>query len=491
MADERLEGSEAEAFLAAAFAIARDASVTPTWFEMSVRSLEAAYTERPLIPAPTLALDLAALMHGERLSPIAAPAVEVVREALRVYEDHVLARLTADRRWTRLTEALTGAPKELHAAAIGMTVAQVLGRLKVHTGTGVSTGIVRRFANRPIEEVLDAGRAALWEPALAGRLAEGLHQVAKAARRTRELLSDAEIFLIENITALKGLGPRVALAQLAEVAQAVGERLPTRLRGNVYEDGDAPTQLEEDSAYPVGGFSSITNQGTLENLVVSELIYMEQGSDPSARPDLFDVRFVESELLYYSRDESVAVRRKRTLVLIFDPSLVRARVLDAKEAYQRLVWALGSVTALVRKLSEWLNNEALRFELVFVSENGELPLEEERNIAELLLREFRERGQLEFIEAEGTLAAITRARETHRQRARVMLFATKFPAGLEGLAQPDALIDASGPRPVIHWVEGTSAEAESPKEAVEAWAAATRQLLDGLLKKRRPITAKP
>jgi hypothetical protein len=485
MGDERLDGAQAEAFLAGAFALARDAAVTPTWFEPSVRSLEAAYTERPLIPAPTLAFDLTALLHGERLLPIAAPAVEGLREALRVYEDHVLARLTADRRWTRLTEALTATPKELHPAAVGMVVSQLLQRLKLNVGTGVSTGIVRRFANKPIEEVLDAGRAALWDPVLAARLGDGLHLLAKAARRTRDLLSDAEVFLIENLVALKGLGPRVALAQLAEVAQAVGERLPTRLRGNVFEDGDAPTQLEEDSAFPVGGFSSIATVGSLENLVTSELIYMEQGDDPNARPDLFDVRFVEGELLYYARDESVAVRRKRTLVLVFDPSLVRARVLDAREHYQRLVWALGSVTALVRKLSEWLDNEALRFELVFVQQNAEVPLDEERNIAQLLLREFRERGQLDFLEGETTLDAIRAARTTHKQRARVMLFATRMPSGLEGEAAPDALIDASAQRPVIHWLDGQNAEGETPVEAVEAWSAATRQLLDGLMRKKK------
>jgi vWA domain found in the FtsH ternary systems/N-terminal helical region fused to the FtsH ternary system vWA domain len=485
MGDERLDGAQAEAFLSGAFALARDAAVTPTWFEMAVRSLEAAYTERPLIPAPTLAFDLAALLHGERLLPIATPAVEGLRDALRGYEDHVLARLTAERRWTRLTEALTAAPKELHAAAIGMTVSQVLQRLKLNVGTGVSTGVVRRFASKPIEDVLDAGRAALWDPELSARLADGFHLMAKAARRTRDLLSDAEVFLIENIGALKGLGPRVALAQLAEVAQAVDEQLPTRLRGHAFEDGDAPTQLEEDSAFPVGGFSSIATVGSLENLVTSELIYMEQGDDPDLRPDLFDVRFVEGELLYYARDESVAVRRKRTLVLIFDPSLVRARVLDAKEQYQRLVWALGSVTALVRKLSEWLDTEALRFELVFVQQNAEVPLDEERNIARLLLREFEERGQLEFVEAETTLRAIRQARETHKQRARVMLFATKMPSGLEGDSAPDALIDAGGPRPLIHWLDSVNAEGDGPSEAVDAWAAATRQLLDGLMKKKK------
>jgi hypothetical protein len=483
MADERLDGKGAEAFLSGAFALARDAAVSPTWYEASVRALEAAYGERPLICAPTLAFDLTALMNGERLAPIAPPAIESLREALRGYEDHVLARLTADRRWTRLTEALTGTPKELRAAAVGMTVSQVLQRLKVTTGTGISTGVVRRFATRPVEEVLDTGRAALWTPEVAARLADGLHELAKAARRTREVLSDAEVFLIENFAALKGLGPRVALSQLAEVAQAVDERLPTRLRGHALEDGDAPTQLEEDSAFPVGGFSSISTSGSLENLMTSELIYMEQGEE--LRPDLFDVRFVEGELLYYARDESVAVRKRRALVLVFDTSLVRARVLDAKESYQRLTWALGSVTALVRKLSEWLNTEALTFELIFVGAEGEPGLEEELNVLSLLLREYRERGQLDLLVAPTPLEAVRGARARHQSRARVMLFATKMPHGLDGDAAADALIDASGPRPVVHWLEGHGTQVEPPKDALDAWAHVTLELLDGLLKRRR------
>jgi hypothetical protein len=485
MADDRLDGPAAEAFLSGALALARDAAVSPTWFEASVRALEAAYGERPLLPAPTLAFDLTALMNGERLSPVAPSGIEVVREALRVYEDHVLARLTADRRWTRVTEAMTAAPKELRAAAVGMTVSQLLHRLNLSGGTGVSTGVVRRFASRPSGEVLEAGRVALWSPQLAGRLAEGLHQLARAARRTRELMGDAEVFVIENIAALKGLGPRVALSQLAEVAQEVGERLPPRLRAPTLDHGDAPTRLEEDSTFPVGGFSSIATTGSLENLVTSELIYMEQGIEAHARPDLFDVRFVENELLYYARDESVAVRRRSVLVLVFDASLLRARVKDATETYQRLTWALGSVTALVRKLSEWLNTEALTFELIFVGAHGEAPLDEERSVLTLLLREYRERGQLELLEAADSLAAVRDARGRHQQGARVMLFATRMPGGLEGDAAPDAFIDAGGSRPVVYWSEGASTPGEPANDALEAWAQVTRQLLDGLLRRRR------
>lgn len=489
MSLERLSGPQAEAFLAGAFALARESAVTPTWFAAAVRGLEAAFTECPLCPAPTLAIDLTALLHGERLLPVPPPAVPSLREALRAYEDHVLARLTSDRRWTRVTEAVTALPKELHAAAVGMTVSQLLQRLRLSGGTGVSTATVRRFATRPIDEVLEAGRAALHQPALADALADGLQLTARAARRTRELLSDAEVFLLENLTALKGLGPRVALGQLAEVAQSIEERLPTRLRGHTPEDGEAPTRLEEDSAYPVGGFSSISTQGSLENLVTSELVYMESSEAEELRPDLFDVRFVEGELLYYARDESVAVRRQRTVVLVFDPSLVRARVLDVKESWQRLVWLAGSVTALIRRLAEWLDTEAVRFELVFVKQEGEAPLREEQDILALALRAYHERGQLETSTAESTGAAVAAARERHGGRGRVLVFAAGRPA-LGASAEPDAVIDASTSRPLVRWLEGAHpegahTEGEPSEDAPDAWLSVTRQLLDGLLRRRR------
>lgn len=200
--DQRLDGTHADAFLAACFTIARDSVLAAPHFELSVQALEAAFNERPLLPAPTLALDLTALLSGERLLPIAPISIEPIRDAVRAYEDHVLARLTSDRRWTRLVEGVTAAPRELRASAIGMTVVQVLSRLGITGitgGTGISQFIVRRFGARPASEVLKLGRPSLHDPEIAARLIDGLLLTAKAARRTRELLSDAEVFVVENI----------------------------------------------------------------------------------------------------------------------------------------------------------------------------------------------------------------------------------------------------------------------------------------------------
>jgi len=477
--DDRLDSARAASFLAACFSLSRSPVLTSTWSAFALEALELTTQERPRLSVPTLVLDLAVLLRGERLTAIHPQAPQPVRDAVRAYEDHVLARLTGDRRWTRLAEGVVAAAKEHKAAAIAMTVTQVLTRLGVEAGLGVSQAVVRRLSTQPMGELLEQGRLALEDPVTAARVTEGFLVLAKAARRAREVLSDAEVFVVENIGALKGLGPRVALTQLATAAQQVEERLPARLRGQVFEDGDAPTSLEEDSAFPVGGFSSLSTVGTLENLVTSELMYMDDAGE--ARPDLFDMRFVEGELLYYSRDESVAVRKKRRVVLVFDATLTQARVLDEKATYQRLVWLLGAVTALVRKLSGWFDTEALSFELVFVRGPREAPLLEEAGVIALVLREFRERGQLEVREAESLAQACRQARDTWGRRGRVLLFGTTFPSGLEPGTEPDAWVSLSSARPLVAWRKGPAPQADEGSAAAEVFAQLARSLLDGLL----------
>lgn len=476
--DDRLDSQRAADFVSAALLLARGPVHTATWSALAFEALESTYGERPLLPAPTLVFDLTVLLQGERLAPVHPTAPLPVREALRAYEDHVLARLTADRRWVRVAEGVVAAPKEHKAAAVAMVATQVLSRLGVEGGSGVSQAVVRRLATQPLGDLLERGRVALEEPTLGARVAEGLQVLAKGARRTREVLSDAEVFVVENIGSLKSLGARVALTQLATAAQVVEERLPARLRGHVFEDGDAPTALEEDSAFPVGGFSSIATVGSLENLVTSELIYMDD--EGAARPDLFDVRFVEGELLYYARDESVAVRKRRRVVLVLDPSLAGARVLDPKATYQRLVWLLGTLTALLRKMSEWFDTEALTFELVFVR-GKDAPLTEELGVASLLLREFRERGQVEVREAETTAQACLETRQTWRQRGRLLVFGTKFPSGLDETNQPDAWVSLKDGQPEIAWKAGPAPVGDETAQAADRWAQLARTLLDGLL----------
>src|SRR5207253_3290566 len=120
---------------------------------------------------------------------------------------------------------------------------------------------------------------------------------------------------------------------------------------------ETPTRILDDSAYPVGGFSSISTRGGIESLLHSQLAYMELDE----RPDLFDVKFLRDELLYYSRDENQFLRRRRTFVFALYPDLVQTRFKDAELPWQRCVLLLAFLIATVRKLTEWLSSDALQF----------------------------------------------------------------------------------------------------------------------------------
>src|SRR5262249_53144305 len=122
---------------------------------------------------------------------------------------------------------------------------------------------------------------------------------------------------------------------------------------------------------------------TIESLLHSQLSYME----PGERPDLFDIKFLRDELLYYSRDENNFFRRRRTYIFALFPDLTGARFKDAALPWQRIILLLAGIAALVGKLSEWLTTDALQFDLVLV-ESGKAPdLAPERELLEMLFRE--------------------------------------------------------------------------------------------------------
>jgi hypothetical protein len=470
-----------DTLLCASVVIARPQVATAEHFVPSVLGLSAALVELPDLENPTLALDLALLLSGERLVPGNLEHSSALTTALRGYEDHLLARLVSDRRWLQLQEAWLAAPSPARPAAAGLLVERLIHRLSVPQAGRFSQAALRRLQARPVAEVVDEGLHALaTEPELSSMLAEELAALAKAARRERALLSDAEVFLLENVSTLEGLGARVALGQLADAAQAVEERLPARMKAPAHSPGEAPTALEQESALPVGGWSSLSNSGSPESMVTSELIYMEEHE----RPDLFDVRFVEGELLYYARDESVALRKNRTLAVVLDATLHTARLLDEGERHQRLLWALAAVTASVRKLSSWLSHEALSFELYFVRGRDAHPLQAEQGVVGLLLREWQERGRLTLSEAPSVQAAIERVSDEHGPRADVVVLSTAQLEAESGRCRRGAAVTVAASPSLSFAARAGPTVADSvfnAGSAADRWAGLTRGLLSALL----------
>src|SRR5207248_6066964 len=139
-----------------------------------------------------------------------------------------------------------------------------------------------------------------------------------------------DVFELEHRTALDDLSQRLALRQVLQAAQQFEQGLPQHRIRPLAGRQEVPTRVLDEDTYPVGGFSSLSTRGSVESLLYSQLAFMEE----QERPDLFDVKYLRDELLYYARDENNFLRRRRTFAFVLFPDLVQAHFKDADLPWQ-------------------------------------------------------------------------------------------------------------------------------------------------------------
>jgi len=321
-------------------------------------------SELPAMPPPGVIADIAVLLGGAR--PQTDPpnaADDALRTALRAYDDDVLGRMVTTARFDDVLAAFAHLPTVKRPVAVALVVGALCER-SGFKGISVSPASLRRALARPRDERDVAGKVELRTGPLAAKLADAYTQLARGARQSRNLVDDREVFQIDHLEVLANYSRRLAADHIAAAAEALQRSLPRRLPANAEKRGAQETQLADDNTYPAGGFTAITPGGSsanIENLVSSELVYMEDGEVV----DLFTLRYVEGELLFYTRDDSVFRRHKHVITIGLGADLDDARVKDPDVPWQRLVLALGMIVAAIRWLTEQLGHEALQIRLSF------------------------------------------------------------------------------------------------------------------------------
>lgn len=337
-------------------------------------------SELPALPPPGVIADIATLLAGVR-PQTEPPAIadEALRAAVRAYDDDVLGRLVTTARFDDVLAAFAHLPQIKKPVAVALVVGALCER-SGFKGVSVSPASLRRALARPRDERESAGRVELRGGTMAPRLAEAYTQLARGARQSRNLVDDREVFQIDHLETLANYSRRLAADHIAAAGEALQRTLPRRLPANAEKRGARDTQLQDDNTYPAGGFSAITPGGSsanIENLVSSELVYMEDGEVV----DLFTLRYIEGELLFYTRDDSVFRRHKHVITIALGADLDDARVKDPDVPWQRLVLALGMIVAAIRWLTDQLGHEALEIRLSFPPKL----LVQERELVSLLL----------------------------------------------------------------------------------------------------------
>jgi hypothetical protein len=293
-----------------------------------------------------------------------------------------------------------------------------------------------------------------------------------AGRRMSEALVKEDIDALEDRSALGDMGQYVARRQIRQTTAKLLSHLPARPVRPLPNRREVPTRVLDEDQYPVGGYSSISPKGSIESLLHSQLAYME----PEGSPDLFDVKFVRDELFYYSRDENQFLRRRRTFAFVLYPDLTAARFKDPDLPAQRIVLVLAAVLATVRRLTDWLSADALRFDVLVVQSGAEPPLAHEVELLQLLLREPIERGAATVRTVNGPAAAHAALVEHARHSQLHALTVSAAPAGLAVDGAVVCGLTVDGPRPVLTDGHGAVVPV-SEEDGADHWAEAVRQLL--------------
>jgi len=457
--------------------------------DRAVPWLRASISDAPALPPVGIIADVGTLLEGGKLDLDDAMPVadDRLRAAVRAYDDGLLGRLSADPRFEAASDALARLPDDRRAEGVAILVQQLMSHVRFPDATPVSPAVARRVLARPTEELLRLGLERLrGGDELQADLAPQYEQLVQCVRHTDVLLTDKDIFTLENLTVLRSLTQRVAIHQMVDAAQQLERSLPRRLRRRPGRHGGTPTKIEDESAYPTGGFSAITNSGSMENIVCSELVYM----DDNEEFDLFDVRFAEAELLFYTRDESVFLRNQRWITFLLHPDLVRARFKDAQLPWQRLVLAFGLLLCVVRRLHDWLSEEALLLRFVFLppDKGSGASLSQESELLRLLLREWIDKGTVQVLEGgleqalgggEASVVLLTTDASTASMFDRPPF--GRVP-GRRGAGPHTVTLSLAQPRPAVQARDiPARAGGGASEPAMDAWCEAARSLLEELV----------
>ena len=169
---------------------------------------------------------------------------------------------------------------------------------------------------------------------------------------------------------------------------------------------------------------------------------------------MFSLRYVEGELLHYTRDDSVFRRRRHAIGVVLSGDLEGARVVDHGMPWQRLILALGVVVAASRWLAEHLGDRSLVVQLGFPPG----ALAEEREIAALLLEGEIARGIVAIVAQPPAETVVWIAAASGNAIADLVVISLSdgpaLPNGVRALhvdlAAPLPVIRELAPRPAAH-----------------------------------------
>lgn len=211
-----------------------------------------------------------------------------------------------------------------------------------------------------------------------------------------DLLFEEDLFELAHLENLSTDHLRVGCRQILEASRLLRSPDLLQLDLSSHEDG-ADTQFLDETHYPSGGLAGLTNRGSFENLLTSELVYLDEGTKDIS---LFELRFAEGELLFYLRDSGILRRKRRSIHFILDVADIFESKLPGYR-WQYSVLLQGICLRLLHDLFSIFEMDALRFHFHYllwptISDSEREFFEGEIGVMKTVLADYVKHGWVTF-----------------------------------------------------------------------------------------------
>ncbi|MBL8680301.1 MAG: hypothetical protein JNK05_14085 [Myxococcales bacterium] len=330
---------------------------------------------------------------------------EPERAARMSYEDKVLGRWAVDPSVSEAHIAIAGMNARARTAAVAHAVGLALaGPLRavdeLATANPAHLRALAETLEKEVPERHDAWGELLPDEYWRQWAREQIDACVAVLPAAGRLFKPEDLWEIAHLERLPSDSARMALREVNTYASRVGPVSPTVALGIRRRAREVPVDAEEADQYPAGGFDAISTKGAFENLVRSEVAYVGEGAHDGI--DLFDVRFAENELLFYTRDESPLLDARRDVVFVFDrPAEQRFKI--ASLPAQTLVLSQSLAFALQADLVRVFGSAGSKSKFLWVVEHDadrEAAREEHQLLSFLLAAEVAHR-RVELAVVEG------------------------------------------------------------------------------------------
>jgi len=259
------------------------------------------------------------------------------------------------------TAALRDELARLPHTQLEKALAAAIGQFSERLGLRVSSHS-RELAQHSPKELIAIGTERLVENSLITKIEARWEEFIQACSPENLRFRNEDLLVVRHFAALDSHAKRFAFLQANQIAERIDSQIRGVVRARPRRHGPIATELPDPSSYPIGGYAGITNRGGLENMLTSELAYL----DEDERVDWFTVRWLNHELLYYTRDEAHFERDDRVIFLAFPARLDELRRLDNEFGCRQGLVALGSIISLINNLRRFLGKSKLLLNLVQV-----------------------------------------------------------------------------------------------------------------------------